>query len=165
MAPPNRRTRRYFDIPKTNQRNKSALTKNSLWVKSAAAKPVRESLPHRKGKPTTFLSLPRELRQKILYISCSLELHVLEIPSGRVLPDNYNSSHYMAETNRCNLWKKSVGNIHPELRADFEYVYKKWMEEVDGLLEQCKNDSKMLDLSENGRYELEYPHIGGATLT
>ncbi|RDI77847.1 hypothetical protein Vi05172_g12155 [Venturia inaequalis] len=163
--PSTRRTRRYFDIPQTSQRGKSALTSNSLWAKTAVARPVKETPPSHNSAPTTFLSLPREIRQKILYMSCSLELRVLDIPSGSVLSDDYNSIHYRSETDRCNLWKSSVGNMHPTLQDDFEYVYKKWIEEVDGLLGECEEDSKMLVLSERGRYELEYPHIGGATLS
>ncbi|TLD32617.1 2-oxoisovalerate dehydrogenase subunit alpha [Venturia nashicola] len=163
MAPvklSNRRTRRYFDIPQTSQRGKSALTTKSLWVKTAATQPAKQTLlPHKDG-PTTFLSLPRELRQKILYMSYSLEVQVLKIPSGSILEDNHNNANYICETYRCDLWRKSVGNMHPEVQADFEFVYKKWMREIDGLFEQCKDKEKMLDLSYKGRYELEYPHIG-----
>ncbi|QDS72011.1 hypothetical protein FKW77_001897 [Venturia effusa] len=157
--PSTRKTRRYFDIPQSSQRGKSALTKSSLWVKSTASKSVKETLPPHAGEKTTFLSLPREIRQKILYMSCSLELRVLESSSHYYFTNFYN---HKSEVLRMSLWKTTVANMHEKLRDDFEYVYRTWMDEVDALLKECKDGSKRLVLSDRGRYELEFPHIGDA---
>jgi hypothetical protein len=96
---------------------------------------------------TTFISLPREIRQKILYQSSDLEICICPHPE---FVKHFNSKTYLDmnrivcddERKRLGSWYASLTYVHDRVCEDLPYVWAKWMEDVEQLYEACKDGSK-----------------------
>lgn len=120
-----------------------------------------------KGKqPTTFLTLPRELRQKILYLSCDLNItigHKRE-DVGDCFPDiceiflrEDNTFRGGMEKSRTLVWKRTLDNIHKVVRDDMMFVYGQWEGEIEEVVSVCvKKDKEMVTGTDLVRYESEH---------
>lgn len=83
--------------------------------------------------PTSFLSLPREIRQKILIQSYRRFLFLeafkprppyMVVILARQSEENYKSK-CRHEMRVIEDWAKGMGTVHPIVRDDMRYVYKK----------------------------------------
>ncbi|RDI77907.1 hypothetical protein Vi05172_g12163 [Venturia inaequalis] len=98
-------------------------------------------------QPATFLTLPRELRQKILYLSSSFELTVSAHRQpfrdkrtwGLKRVGNSEMHHYRLWAQLLKIAVKDVAFWH-----DLDYVMEMWIEEVDDIVKRCLRKSKML---------------------
>jgi hypothetical protein len=93
---------------------------------STTTNPVNKTQPR-----TTFLSLPREIRQAILI-------------SARPIHSTWNGEKALIKM-RAEKWKQ----IHPKLEEDVEFAAKKWLENLtEELGETCFRDCNFLDREE-----------------
>lgn len=98
-------------------------------------------------QPASFLTLPRELRQKILYLSSSFELTVSAHRQpfrdkrtwGPKRVGNSEMHHYRLWAQLLKIAVKDVAFWH-----DLDYVMEMWIEEVDDIVKRCLRKSKML---------------------
>ncbi|RDI77932.1 2-oxoisovalerate dehydrogenase subunit alpha [Venturia inaequalis] len=96
-------------------------------------------------QPTSFLSLPLELRQKILYQSLDIGLDILrDLPKPNIALEEFHSyiqvvgEERIAKAKDYNfLWQQVVSMVYPTAKDDVHFVSKMWDVEVDGLLEEC----------------------------
>ncbi|QDS72010.1 hypothetical protein FKW77_001869 [Venturia effusa] len=106
-------------------------------------------------EPTTFFSLPPELRQVILSQSYDFKFVTTPFP---VFDDNFDIPQkaywdtLCLETNRqtckekstkINVWIRSLRAVHRRLLADVDYVLAKWLKKLDGIKKQAEDDSTM----------------------
>lgn len=102
---------------------------------------------------TTFFSIPRELRQKILYLSCDLEIKIHDHPlnpdyRGVTVFDRVYGVPYRSvitelsarnEKKRSKAWGGVLTlGLSAAVEKDVEYVVHKWIMETDGMAEECK---------------------------
>lgn len=94
---------------------------------------VRHLEEHIKSNPpTSFLDLPRELRQTIIYMTYDLE--------GLYDPNDPHSSlsgsrHWRLVMSgyAFSMWLPSIKKVHVQVTEDVEYVEKKWKERYKAL--------------------------------
>lgn len=96
-------------------------------------------------QPTSFLSLPLELRQKILYQSLDIGLDIRrDLPKPNIALEEFHSyiqvvgKERIARAKYYNvLWQQVVSMVYPTAKDDVHFVSKMWDVEVDGLIEEC----------------------------
>lgn len=82
-------------------------------------------------EPTSFLSLPAELRQRILLLSRDTCLNPnepgLHGPTGMLVHDRI----IRKERKSVKLWTGKLCQVHPVLKEDvMEFAYRKWMKKL-----------------------------------
>lgn len=95
--------------------------------------------------PTTFLSLPRELRQRIFYLSCEhtsgISTRPILDPSFRTLIETCNESERKTLELRVEsleiLWVRRLRGMDPLLQEDMKYVHKLCITDVERLCDRC----------------------------
>lgn len=107
-----------------------------------------------KKKPASFLSLPLELRQSILFQSCdpkkemqwvymttapALVLYYIELNTG-VRPSRFPTP----AAKHINSWCKDLVCAHPTIKQDLVYVKEKWVKELKEI-EELKESKKLED--------------------
>ncbi|TID20957.1 hypothetical protein E6O75_ATG05722 [Venturia nashicola] len=111
----------------------------------------KSSLPMCKTN-TTFLSLPSELRQKILYLSydvhlrpqCGLFLFARSEEIRRATAE---------EKTRSRLWALVLQESLEELKADLEYVLSLWDNKIEEMRDQYLKDKQWALAFAPGFYE------------
>lgn len=125
------------------------------------------SNPNSTQQREDFLSLPRELRQQILLQSYELKIMTVESESFNLEPPTVHGplrafmviGHYLQqrralelaakinimhsehELNLVRIWKNTLMKVDDRLYDDLPYVHKLWEEEIDGLMEACRDGS------------------------
>lgn len=117
---------------------------------TSTVKPDPDTSPKSKAK-TTFLTLPRELRQEILYLSFNIGISVGNLsmfhPRFRKLASTVNNSRRDAEKSRTTAWKVLLGEIHEIVKDDMTFVYGKWEGEIEKVLKVCNEEDKFMSIS------------------
>lgn len=123
---------------------------------------------------TTFLTLPHELRQKILRESHESWIAVISrykwLPDDRYIAIDLVDGHepapdlidkqpsdntrYKLEKVKTINWTQVLRCVCSEIHGDIEYMKKKWLENADRALAQCKGMwTSLLDMLEHGKVE------------
>lgn len=85
---------------------------------------MAEQSGSRKHLPTTFLSLPRELRQQILFYTF-YDDHLYDFDHN--YKSRYGSRHNQVfETPNMNAWAHDLASTHPLVSLDVGFVASQW---------------------------------------
>ena len=106
-------------------------------------------------EPTSYLSLPLELRQQIL--THTFDFNDLPTPSQTIQANEYQDPHKRkleeldacVKNNRkiflclrkryeCLMWVMTLGSVDDVVREDVQYVGLQWLEEVNDILQKIK---------------------------
>ncbi|TID20964.1 hypothetical protein E6O75_ATG05729 [Venturia nashicola] len=128
---------------------------NKRPKRMSQAKNLPTQTPATIKQPTNFLTLPRELRQQILYLSRPIILYVedLEIkPMYRHIVAYYNEEARSAEIERIDDRVVELGSVDATgvigvagvIEEDLEYVLRKWEEDLERLVEESEKGRRYL---------------------
>lgn len=128
----------YVTITDTFTKNKKA-TMASESPNPSPTTPGIMSSSTRKPR-TSFLTLPRELRHKIIYHSCDICIY---FETGNYLFDGV--IHRRKHINTCSaeeqlrsgLWARLLGKAGKEFEVDVGYVLDLWQKEVEEMAREC----------------------------
>lgn len=98
---------------------------------------------------TTFLDLPRELRQQILSQSYPFTLLVkppvdTHISQFRTMTDNRNKRKCDQIKASLTRWHDDLSSVDPIVENDLCWVYQKWVEGVDQVYRDCEGGRRGL---------------------
>ncbi|TID20961.1 hypothetical protein E6O75_ATG05726 [Venturia nashicola] len=98
---------------------------------------------------TTFLDLPRELRQEILLQSYPFTLIVkgpIETYSSqlRTLADNRNKKRCDQIKASLARWHDELSSVDPVIENDASWVHQRWVEGVDQVYRDCEGGQRGL---------------------
>ncbi|TLD32613.1 Autophagy-related protein 13 [Venturia nashicola] len=101
------------------------------------------------GKAITLLTLPREIRQKILHLSCGLGIKArTEQPrvnypwfskvGWQMRVDEHNETHGILEKQRSNNWAELLSYVSDNIafREDVQWVTEKWGKEIEDVVKE-----------------------------
>lgn len=166
MAPYNLRSKRGSNKVLIAQSDKPAQSTQTKRAKNAKNQRTRNRPRKRKSPPTTFLSLPREIRQKILYESYSSGKLVIT-NTTTINPDRYlDLSPAMRQVlarvmKRCDMsnlrycmslrasyhqWSDILKEVNPIVAEDLEYVHEKKIRDANfvGIYRECNGGERQL---------------------
>lgn len=98
---------------------------------------------------TTFLDLPREIRQQILSQSYPFTL-IVKPPAEtntsllRNLTDNRNKKKCDEIKDSLARWHGDLSFVDPIVKDDVDWVYQKWIEGVDQVYAECGGGRRAL---------------------
>ncbi|TLD37994.1 hypothetical protein E2P81_ATG03669 [Venturia nashicola] len=98
--------------------------------------------------PTSFLSLPSELRQNILFLSHELELTAptRTSPKKSIEKERLVLYDHIIEADRYMRMLRGIGTelnqVHPSLEDDVEYAVGKWIEGVEDWVDKAEERFK-----------------------
>lgn len=105
--------------------------------------------------PNTFYTLPRELRQKILYHTCGIE-YATEKKISPITMHEFQKIDAKDEKFRYKVWSKILTKTFGgDMKEDVEYVARRWDREVENDLDECLNGSGTFCLSMNWSYNMK----------
>ncbi|KAE9966527.1 hypothetical protein EG328_008882 [Venturia inaequalis] len=128
----------------TPSQRKPAPPRKNPKDQSAAKSPSRKT-------PTNFLSLPREIRQEILYLTweCRLRYNSLSTYSRfwnpEQLADRRNRQVLNWEKLWINRWYTKLGRIDSRLGDDIQYVRGRHLDHVKIVEKECRTSLVNLD--------------------
>lgn len=95
--------------------------------------------------PTSFLSLPRELRQKILYLSrgifAMIDSYINPNYCRRATYDQINKEVCQTENSEFALWREKLLLVEFSgvIALDMDYLHRKWVNDVDQLYNRSQH--------------------------
>lgn len=127
------------------------LTETSLGEESNPSKEQQpeSSIDQHHDLATTFLSLPREIRQKILVHTFNSKAHQIRlpvVPEGPITHSQYEEITRLGkkfgvrrmwiegERKKVKAWTNSVSSLHPYIKANMPYVLEGLEKEVEARL-------------------------------
>ncbi|KAE9973942.1 hypothetical protein BLS_003341 [Venturia inaequalis] len=130
------------NLPKPRQAKPSVSEESKQRAEHQPDSPVDQ---HHDNTTTTFLSLPREIRQKILvqtFNSVASRIKVPVVPRGPIT----NSQHaeiekqekrygvrlmwIRAERKKVKTWAHTLSSLHPHIAGDMPYILEGWQKEI-----------------------------------
>lgn len=102
---------------------------------------------------TTFLSLPREIRQKILvqtFNSVASRIKVPVVPKGPITESQHEEIRNQekkfgvrrmwieAERKKVKTWAHTLSSLHPHIEGDMLYILEDWQKEIQVRLEELE---------------------------
>ncbi|TID20958.1 Ras-related protein [Venturia nashicola] len=98
----------------------------------------------------TFLTLPREIRQKILYHSCELGISVgvkhekILLFYSPISMNNISLYKHGLEEQRNSAWASLLVGIHEVVDQDMAFVRKQWKDEIEEVLSTCTTEGRWM---------------------
>lgn len=111
-----------------------------------------KTTPTLKKAKTTFLTLPRELRQKILYQSHAVKATFqpsiapflwFSLPL-KVAMDRINECEVKDQSNRILIWRIKLRAVKSSLGDDVDYVCEQWRDELEVIRKMGDGGSKRI---------------------